>query len=260
MFETVVPQTFGRRSRRLFYETLPVSIGLHAAVAGALLANMVWHVAFPMQSPKLVRSYSLVSLPEPPPPPPPPAPPKAVQPVNPAPVVTHEDVAPTIIPDAVPVVPNEPPQVASAVTNGVEGGVEGGIPGGVSDGVAGGDVGGVKGGIIGGVGDGPPPPPPDVVIIQRDRPLPMYPLSQTYPQYPEKARLNNWEDSLVVRYVIGKDGRVKEVTVISHAGREMFELAAVRAIQHWRFRPMIRDGEKKEVIHELTVNFRLEAN
>ena len=65
------------------------------------------------------------------------------------------------------------------------------------------------------------------------------------------------EDSLIVRYVIGKDGRVKEVKVIDPPKYQQFADAAIKAISHWRFQPLIANGEKEEVVHELTVNFQL---
>src|SRR3954453_18666913 len=115
MFETVVPEIAQRRSRRVFYETLPVSIALHAIVIAACVAGALWNVVFPNQSPKMIRAYSLVSIPDPPPPPAPPPPPRPQQ--APAPKVqapppvqmVHLDVAPTIIPDLVPEVAPPPP-------------------------------------------------------------------------------------------------------------------------------------------------------
>lgn len=259
MFETVAPEKFVPRSHKAAYESLPVSIVLHAVAIAAVIVGAAWNVAFPVQSPKLSRSYSLVTIPEPPPPPPPPAPPKAavVQPQQQqAPVAIAEIVAPTIIPDVIPLVSNNLPPpvlVPGAVATGVEGGVEGGIVGGVVSGTPGGEVGGTKGGTLGGIiTDGR-------VHIERDKPLPLHPVSQVYPVYPEDARLRHWEDSLVVRYIIGTDGRIKDVQVISHAERKVFEDTAVKAIRNWRFRPLIKDGQATEVVHELTVNFRLEA-
>jgi protein TonB len=258
MFETVAPEITVRRSRLIAIESLPVSIAVHAvAIAGLLLAAL-WTVKFPEQSPKLARSYSLVTIPDPPPPPPPPAAPKKAQVVQTAPVKLEQIVAPTIIPDVIPVVTNELPKAVdlpSAITTGVEGGVEGGVPGGSLGGTQGGEIGGTKGGVIGGI----PNDKPGLIIIERDKPLPLYPVSQVYPKYPEDARLKNWEDSLVVRYLIGKDGRVKEVSVLTPPGRKVFQEAAVKAIRNWRFRPMIKDGEAKEVQHELTIYFRLET-
>ena len=84
-------------------------------------------------------------------------------------------------------------------------------------------------------------------------------LSHTYPTYPEKARLQRWEDRLVVRYVIGTNGRVKEVIVLEPASRKVFDEAALAAIRHWRFRPLVEDGQAKEVVHELTVYYRLQV-
>src|SRR5438270_4277392 len=109
MFETVVPEVAQARSRRVFYETLPVSIALHAIVVAACFTGAVWNVVFPRESPRMVRAYSLVEIPPPPPPPapPPPKPQPAAEPkvqkAPPPPLkMIHLDVAPTIIPDLVP--------------------------------------------------------------------------------------------------------------------------------------------------------------
>jgi periplasmic protein TonB len=261
MFETVAPETFVRRNRLILYESLPVSILVHGlAIAGVLIAA-IWNVNFPDQSPRTVRAYSLVTIPDPPPPPPPPAAPKKVEVVQQlAPAKIEQIVAPTIIPDTIPVVTNElpkPVEMISAVPTGVEGGVEGGVPGGSLGGVQGGELGGTHGGVIGGV-KVKEEPPKDMIVVQRDAPLPLFPISQVYPKYPENARLKSWEDSLVVRYVIGKDGRVKSVIVLTPPQRPVFEEAAVKAIRNWRFRPMVKDGQTMEVQHELTIYFRLE--
>jgi protein TonB len=257
MFETVVPETVAKKSKRIFYETLPVSLALHGIVIAGLVGGALWNVSFPSESPRLVRAYQIASLPEPPPPPPPPAPPKALQqqPIQHLTQVVpvQEEVAPTFIPDEIPVVTTLPivAQLKGAVAEGVEGGIEGGVVGGMLDGIQGGEVGGTKGGTIGGIITD------NRVHIERDKPLPLFPVSQVYPQYPEDARLRNWEDSLVVRYVIGMDGRVKEVTVISSPERKLFADAAVRAIKNWRFRPYMKDGAPQEVVHELTIYFKL---
>lgn len=260
MFETVVPESFAPRSRKVFYETLPVSIAVHAiAVFGVLVAS-VWHVSFPDNSPKLTMLYSLVSeLPSPPPPPPPPAAPPKVAQVQPAPRVEpkmEEIVAPTIIPD---IIPNAQLPIVTEVVEGVVGGVEGGVAGGVVGGSAGGVMGGDMGGEIGGVVGSLAIAPPNTVVVERDKPLPMVAMSKVYPQYPEEARIRGWEDELIVRYVIGKDGRVKEIIILGKPERELFSDSTVKAIRHWRFRPMIKDGEAQEVVHELTVYFRLES-
>lgn len=260
MFETVSPEAFAPRSRRIFYETLPVSLALHAAAVIGVLAASVWHVKFPVESPKMAMSYSLAELPTPPPPPPPPAAAAKAQPVQTVRVEPKPDeiTAPTVIPDEIPAV-SQLPIVADAIVEGVEGGVEGGVAGGViggsPHGVEGGDLGGTPGGVVGSVSD----TPPNTVVIERDKPLPMMAMSKVYPAYPEEARIRGWEDELVVRYVVGKDGRVKEVKILGAPERKEFADTTVKAIRHWRFRPLMKDGQAQEVIHELTVYFKLEG-
>jgi TonB family protein len=126
--------------------------------------------------------------------------------------------------------------------------------------VEGGVEGGLLGGIIGSVVPAAPPEPPpqrEVVVVERDEPLPMQAISQDYPAYPEQARTRGWEDSLVVRYVIGRDGRVREVTTLRPPAMKIFEEEAHKKIRYWRFTPMIENGEAKEVVHELTVEFKI---
>lgn len=255
MFESIAPDvTVVRQGRGLFYKVLPASLVVHAIAILALPIGASWQVVFPTQSPRMFAPYNLVE-PPPPPPPPPPAPPKPVQAVKlPDPIVPREIVAPTVIPDEIPAV-TEP--VATPVENVVEG-VEGGVEGGVEDGVVGGTPEGVVGGVITGTPGGVKwSVDHGRVVVPRDEELDLYPVSKDYPFYPESAQRQRWEDRLVVRYVIGKNGRVKEVTVIEAAQRKMFDDAAVDAIRTWRFRPMIRDGKKVEVVHELTVYFKL---
>jgi TonB family protein len=163
-------------------------------------------------------------------------------------------LAPNVIPDEIPnIKPQTMPLNMLASAKGVVGGIDAGVDQGLLGGIAEGDVGGKKGGTIGGVVD----IPDGRVHIARDKKLPMVPLSQVYPSYPEDARMRAWEDELVVRYIIGKDGRVKEVTIISAPQRDVFVDVTLRAIRSWRFKPMIKDGETTEVVHELTVYYRL---
>lgn len=257
MFETVVPETVAPRSRRLFYETLPLSVGLHALAAGAILVGTVWNVVFPEHSPRMYAAYQLAAAPPPPPPPPPPPLVKSqVVSQTRAVPVKMPFVAPTIIPDEIPIVEAEPipmtdlPVVPVADTAGEGGGVEGGV--------VGGEIGGEIGGVVGSVAPPAPPENPNQVEIKRDDPLPMGAISQDYPSYPDFAQRRMWEDTLVVRYIIGKNGRVKEVIVLTPPEREEFARETVSKIRQWRFHPYRdADGKPKEVAHELTVNFRL---
>jgi TonB family protein len=164
---------------------------------------------------------------------------------------TMPDVAPAVIPDVIPeVMETEPaPVVGEEVPD------PAGVAGGVAGGIAGGEIGGRFGGTIGGL---EAQPLPDLVKIERDLPLPMGSVSQEFPAYPEYARTRGWEDVLVVRYVIDARGRVKDVSVIKPPERDEFAQATLAAMRHWRFHPFKDvDGTPKEVVHELTVEFKL---
>jgi protein TonB len=255
MFESVAPEAFKKRSHRIFYQTLPLSVTAHVLAGAAVLANVLWHVDFPIESPRLVRAYVLAEIPPPPPPPPPPPaaakPQPVVEPPHERPAV---DVAPTVIPDTIPVVNNEPPVplephpvMATPEPSGDEGTGSITIPGGLPGGKPGGVAGGINLLL-----------PDNRVHIERDKPLPMKALRQEYPTYPEEGRLKMWEDNLTVRYVIGKDGRVKEITILDPPHRSVFADATRHAIRDWRFTPYFDgEGQAQEVVHELTINFQL---
>src|ERR1043166_615213 len=147
MFETVVPETVGKRSKKVFYETLPVSLAGHVVAVAGVLLSTVWQVGFPDHSPHLSMAYSLTSVPEPPPPPPPPqvmdtAPkpePKNIAPPPPALLEMAPRVIPTLVPHVEippPVPPPPPPKVAVADA------VPGGDPNGEKGGKLGGEIGG----------------------------------------------------------------------------------------------------------------------
>jgi len=248
MFETVAPETFEARSRKVLYETLPLSIAIHVVAIAGFGIGALWEVVFPTESPRTVRAYNIVSLPDPPPPPPPPQPPPKQAVVAPPPA---EIVAPTVIPEAVPLIPDPTPPAAALLTPALPP-TDTALPGSAMDGKIGGEVGGK----LHGVGaqffphDGR-------VHIERNQSLPLQVISQEYPVYPDKARKAQLEDQVIVRYIIGKKGLVIDVQIIDHAKNAMFDEATVEAIKQWRFRPMIQDGKAVEVVHELAVNFEL---
>ncbi|HEY8182665.1 MAG TPA: energy transducer TonB, partial [Thermoanaerobaculia bacterium] len=65
------------------------------------------------------------------------------------------------------------------------------------------------------------------------------------------------QDMVVIRYIIGTDGWIKELNILQHAKQKAFDDATIRALREWRFKPLIQDGHAIEVVHELTVYFEL---
>jgi protein TonB len=249
MFETVAPEAFQARSRFVLYETLPLSIAVHGLAIGALVIGAFWNVAFPTESPRLVRAYSLVTIPDPPPPPRAQTAPKPVEVPPPQP---QQIVAPTVIPDTIPQLAEPPKPVELTPAAAPVEAAEAGVPGGAQDGKISGEIGGKLHGAATQFF-----PEDGRVHIDRKQSLPLTVISQEYPAYPDKAKKLQLEDQVIVRYIIGKKGQVLDVQIIDHAKDPMFDEATVNAIKQWRFRPMIQDGKPVEVVHELAVNFEL---
>ncbi len=78
------------------------------------------------------------------------------------------------------------------------------------------------------------------------------------PPYPSASQRIGEEGTVVVRVVVGTDGRVVRASVARSSGFARLDEAAVkRALASWRFVPALRDGVPVEAERELSVTFRL---
>ena len=80
-------------------------------------------------------------------------------------------------------------------------------------------------------------------------------IHKVAPVYPESARMNRVQGTVVLQAQIGKDGRIAELKPIS-GPKELFP-AAVGAVQQWRYRPYLLNGQPVAVETEIIVNFIL---
>jgi periplasmic protein TonB len=78
------------------------------------------------------------------------------------------------------------------------------------------------------------------------------------PEYPTAAKLIHLQGAVRLRAVIGKDGSVSELEVLS--GNPILVQAAVVAVREWRYRPTRLNNETVEVVTYITVNFILDQN
>ena len=78
------------------------------------------------------------------------------------------------------------------------------------------------------------------------------------PDYPTAAKLMHLQGTVRLRAVIGKDGSVSELEVLS--GNPILIQAAVVAVRQWRYRPTRLNNETVEVVTYITVNFILDQN
>jgi protein TonB len=188
----------------------------------------------------------------PPPPPPPPPPPAASAPVKAVKVVkvnpTAELRTPTSIPKEVKMVHDEPQQAPPSATMA-------GVPGGVPGGVAGGSVGGVIGGVLSSAPVAvPDKPTPQRVRVSQGVTAGLL-VHKVTPQYPPLAKQARIQGSVVLHAVIGKDGKVQNLQLVS--GHPMLTQSAIQAVKQWQYKPYYLNGQPVEVDTNITVNFSL---
>ena len=75
------------------------------------------------------------------------------------------------------------------------------------------------------------------------------------PAYPAYAKANRIQGMVVLHAIIDKQGRVIELKTIS--GHPYLVPTARDAVQQWRYRPYLLNGEPVEVETTVTVNFNL---
>jgi protein TonB len=79
-------------------------------------------------------------------------------------------------------------------------------------------------------------------------------VREVKPVYPLPARRAGVQGEVILQAVIGKDGRIQNLRVIS--GNPLLVKAAWDAVIQWRYRPYLLDGEPVEVETQITVNFK----
>ncbi len=80
-------------------------------------------------------------------------------------------------------------------------------------------------------------------------------VQKVTPIYPAEAKANRVQGSVRFTVVIGKDGRVQSVTLVS--GDPVLAQAAKDAVQQWVYKPTLLNGDPVEVMTQVDVNFTL---
>jgi protein TonB len=80
-------------------------------------------------------------------------------------------------------------------------------------------------------------------------------IHRVEPQYPMVAKTAGIQGSVVLAAIIGRDGTVQNLRVLS--GHPFLVRAAAIAVRDWRYRPYILNGTPVEVETRITVNFVL---
>jgi TonB family protein len=82
-------------------------------------------------------------------------------------------------------------------------------------------------------------------------------IAKVDPVYSDRARLLHLEGDVILRVIVGIDGRVRNPQVISGYVGPDLDQSAIDAVQKWRFAPATKDGQPVEMPAEVEVNFRI---
>jgi TonB family protein len=80
---------------------------------------------------------------------------------------------------------------------------------------------------------------------------------QPEPSYPLLAQHMNVQGSVVLKAVIGADGIIQDLHILS--GPAILAAAAQQAVREWHFKPMLRDGQPVETMAKIVVNFSIKV-
>ncbi len=78
---------------------------------------------------------------------------------------------------------------------------------------------------------------------------------QEMPTYPPLALQNNVQGTVVLQVLIGKDGTVQNVRLLS--GPPLLASAVVDTVRNWRYKPHYRNGEPVAVETQMSVEFTI---
>lgn len=83
-------------------------------------------------------------------------------------------------------------------------------------------------------------------------------LKSVRPVYPEYAKNMRIEGYVQVRFILDDKGRVTNSHVIKAVPDNMFENAALKAVNQWKFKPAKKDGKDVKVAMVVKLNFKLD--
>ena len=83
-------------------------------------------------------------------------------------------------------------------------------------------------------------------------------MNQTLPRYPRRARQRNIEGWVKVRFLVDKEGRVRNLRILKESPSGVFYKTVMETAPRWRFSPATKEGRPVNVWVEQTINFRMD--
>lgn len=216
----------------------------HVAALWALHAGLLQRVV------EAVVPVMAISQAEPPPAPPPPKPPEPVKPPEPPKTPPPpKPVQPVLTPPTTPQTPApttpEPPAVLAAPTAAPT------AP------------------VVQAAAPAPPPPPappapapappapPPPAKVELPSSKADY-LHNPPPDYPRMSKRLGEQGKVVVKVLIGEDGRAQKVELLTTSGFERLDKSAMEAAMRWRYVPGKRGGVAEAMWYQVPIQFTLE--
>ena len=82
-------------------------------------------------------------------------------------------------------------------------------------------------------------------------------LTKTMPTYPLAAKKAKVQGTVVLSAVIGKDGNIKNLRVLS--GPSELQQSSLDAVRQWTYKPYLLNGDPIEVLTTVHVVYRLKG-
>jgi protein TonB len=80
-------------------------------------------------------------------------------------------------------------------------------------------------------------------------------IERVQPEYPELARRAKVQGVVILEAVVDREGRVQDVRLLRSI--PLLDRAAMDAVRHWRYSPLLVGGQRESFILTVTVNFSL---
>ena len=80
-------------------------------------------------------------------------------------------------------------------------------------------------------------------------------IHKVMPVYPPLAKSARVQGTVEFTAIIGKDGAIRELKLVR--GHPLLVNAAKQAVEQWRYKPTLLNGQAVDVITDIVVNFTL---
>lgn len=77
------------------------------------------------------------------------------------------------------------------------------------------------------------------------------------PTYPRLAVVSRTQGAVILEAIITREGTIDPARLRVLQGNPLLAPAAVEAVQQWRYRPTLLNGQPVEILTTITVNFTL---